>query len=134
MSVFSLFILICGIIGGWIIAGRYEYQIPISLSNRIVSWKLLERNREALDALVVNIEAREFITENMEKEIYIVRKSRKPRDEHMLMNVGIQIEQNPPDNEEIEKAKQRLEKRFPGLTVNFSSQGQEDNNAVLCSD
>lgn len=81
--------------------------------------------------MVLNIEAREFITEDMEKEIYIVRKSRNQKSSNMVMNVGIQVETDQPD-EEIERAKQRLEKRFPGLTVSLVSQAQEDNDAVLC--
>lgn len=86
-----------------------------------------------IEAVVVNIEAREFITDNMEKEIYIVRKSRKNKSNHLLMNVGIQIDDETSDSVEIERAKLRLEKRFPGLTVNFTIQEQEDKHAVLRS-
>lgn len=132
MSVLSLFILTCGIIGVWILAGRYEWQIPAKLTNKIISWKRPKEDWDSLQALVLNIEARVFITDNMEKEIYIVRKSRKHKNDHMQMNVGIQVATDPPNQEEIERAKQRLEKRFPGLTVNLKV--QEVNNAVLCSD
>ena len=132
MSVLWLFILTCGIIGVWILAGRFEWQIPINLANKIISWKHPKKDCEILEAMVLNIEAREFITDNMEKEIYIVRKSRKNKTDHVQMNVGILVSHDPPDNKEIERAKQRLEKRFPGLTVSLKV--QEDNNAVLCSD
>ncbi len=132
MSVLSQFLLICGVIGLWIFAGRYEWQIPKNIADKILSWKSPRKDWEKLGILVLNIEAQEFITDNMEKEIYIVRKSRKHKNDHMLMNVGIEVAEDPPNREEIERAKQRLEKRFPGLTVSLKL--QEDNNAVLCSD
>ncbi len=125
MSVLWLFIVICGIMGVWILAGRYEWQIPNNLANKIITSKRLKKDCDILEAMVLNIEAREFITENMEKEIYIVRKSRKNRADYVQMNVGIHMSQDPPDNKEIERAKQRLEKRFPGLTVSLKV--QEDN-------
>lgn len=111
--------------GVWILAGRYEWQIPNNLANKIITSKRLKKDCDILEAMVLNIEAREFITENMEKEIYIVRKSRKNRADYVQMNVGIHMSQDPPDNKEIERAKQRLEKRFPGLTVSLKV--QEDN-------
>lgn len=120
-----LLTLICSIIGLWIIAGRYEWQIPAHLANKIIRWMGTKKEQEMLDAIVVNIEAREFITESMEKEIYIVRKSRKHKTDHLLMNVDVQIGQKKSDTEEIARAKLRLEKRFPGLTVNFAVQEQE---------
>lgn len=126
MSILSLFILTCGIIGVWILAGRYEWQIPVNLTNIIISWKRPKEDWETLEALVLNIEAREFVTDNMEKEIYIVRKSRKYKTDYVQMNVGLQVSQKLPDNEELERAKQRLEKRFPGLTISFTSQELED--------
>ncbi|RNC28864.1 MAG: hypothetical protein AWM53_01051 [Candidatus Dichloromethanomonas elyunquensis] len=48
------------------------------------------------------------------------------------MNVKIEADES--IEEENEKMKQRLEKRFPGLIVSYNTHGQEEKNAVLHTD
>lgn len=122
-------LLACTIVIVWNLAGRYEWQIPTYLSEKITylsekktSWKYLRETAEAVETVVLNIEAREFITDDMEKEIYIVRRSRKPNKDRLLMNVEIQPDEDLIGSNEIVKAKLRLEKRFPGLTINVTQQ------------
>ena len=122
MTVFYLFLLACVIVIAWNLTGKYEWQLPVYLRERIASWKNDRKQAVPADTLVLNIEAREFMTDEMEKEIYIVRKSRNQNSDSLLMNVKVRSGIGGIGSTDIDKAKLRLEKRFPGLTINVTRQ------------
>ena len=122
MTVFYLAVLACVIVVAWNLTGKYEWPIPDYLRKKIISWKYGGEEAVPVDTLVLNIEAREFITDDMEKEIYIVRKSRKVNNDCLLMNVEVHSSKEEIGSTDIDKAKLRLEKRFPGLTINITQQ------------
>ena len=115
------YILLIGIVCGvWVIAGRYEWQIPPSLV-RIISNLRPTEEEVAIPALLsLKIEAMELKHEDIEKEIYILRKSRRGSVGEIVMNVEIDVSQEDFVAEDQEKTKLRLESRFSGLTVNYT--------------
>lgn len=118
----------------WFIAGKYEWQIPVFLAQHIQVPSLgREENCEA-EAVMLNIEAREFIHEDIEKEIYIIKKSKKNQNLEIVMNINFKTEENKRIEQEKAKSKHILEKRFPGLTVKYSEEEQVGNNAFLYPD
>lgn len=100
-----LTVLITGaIIIVWILAGSAEWRLPSNIEHKVIRLGGQMDDHTALTVL-----AREFDFEDIEKEIYIIRKSAKSG-EGLVMNI---------DMTDNERTKERLEKRFPGLTVNF---------------
>lgn len=130
MSVWYYFIFTGAILILWLIAGRVEWHLPLGLAQKISNLTRLREEQEAREAFILNFEAREFAPDDIEKEVYIIRKSRNGNQEHIVMNVGVQTPEHIFGPEEKEKAKQRLERRFPGLTVNFTKKEQQGGDAV----
>lgn len=121
------------IIGLWILAGRFEWK-PTPSIVRIIRDSCPREEKQPEASVTLNIEALEFNHEDMEKEIYVIRKSRRSMIDGAEMNVRIETSEDIFGEEEIEKTKLRLEKRFPGLTVNFTRKEQGEKDAVLCND
>lgn len=117
----------------WILAGRYEWRVPDSLCRRIQAY-LCRQNKEVRESLELIIEAREFISADLEKEIYIVKKARSRRTDNVIMTVDISAETNISGQTDFARTKQRLEKRFPGLTINFTWEDEGNTHAVSCVD
>lgn len=135
MSVGYYLIIIGAIIILWGIAGCYEWNLPYSLAKKVIGLGYLREEQDIREAFILNFEAREFPSDDIEKEIYIIRKSRRGKTSgSIVMNVGVEPPEHIFDEKEREKAKLRLERRFPGLTVNFTKKEQEENDAGLCSD
>lgn len=133
MTIAVLTILYASIIVLWFLVGRYEWRVPFALRRGIIAF-LRKREKEAVESLVLKIEAREFITADLEKEIYIVKKARSGSTDNIVMNVGIPKEIDVPVQTEYARTKQRLERRFPGLTINFAWEEKEKAHAVSCID
>lgn len=117
-----LTVLITGmIIIVWIIAGRFEWRTPSEVEQKILDWRGQLNNHN-----IVTIAAIEFDFEDIEKEFYLIRKSAKPGEELVMYILSLNVGEKDTrynadymtDNEKT-RAKERLEKRFPGLTVKF---------------
>ncbi|RNC28865.1 MAG: hypothetical protein AWM53_01052 [Candidatus Dichloromethanomonas elyunquensis] len=65
------------ILGLWLIAGKFEWIIPNCMQRNI--WRIKQDHEDHLlkDAIVLNIEAGQFIQGDIEREIYLLRKSKK---------------------------------------------------------
>lgn len=128
------YLLFCSvIIALWLIAGKYEWRLPLTVRHTLSN--LTATNKEAVPAfLTLNIEAVEFDHGDVEKEIYIVRKSRRSNSQDIPMDVGINISEESLTEGEKDRIKMRLEKRFPGLTVSFAQREEEEEDALLCID
>jgi len=116
----------------WYFAGRWEWRLSDRLTKRIY---LLSRviAEEPAVPVSLKIEAWKYGTENIEKDVYMVRKSGKGSNS-IVMNIDLS-EADGIDDAEKEKVRSRLEKRFPGLTVNFfEGFDQGGQNAVLYTD
>jgi len=133
MDIVISLIIIGIIIGLWILAGKYEWKVPARISENMP--KAIPRKQEncIIETVELDIEAREFIHEDMEKEIYIIRKSRKKLTP-VQMNVRIEAAEGLWIETEREKTKRILEKRFPGLTVNYTLKEQEEKDAFSYAD
>lgn len=116
----------------WIIAGRAEWRIPLSVEKRIRCLIRPQAQAVTESVLLLNFEAREFEYDDLEKEIYIVRKSRKPSSQNIVMNVRLNYQEEM--TEDRERIKNRLERRFPGLIIHYTHEAEEEEYAVLCSD
>lgn len=116
----------------WVITEKYEWIIPAFLAEKVQRLPGVKMQRFSQDAVVVDIAATEFMQDDMEKKIYIIRKSKKKIYRPVVMNVKM----DPAENwqTDLEKTKQRLEKRFPGLVVNYCPEGGAENNAFLYRD
>lgn len=124
-------ILLLGlIIVCWVIAGHREWHLPAGLAAKISALGRSREDEEYRKAFVLNFEAREFASEDIEREVYIIRKSRNQTSGNIVMNVAVQAPDHRFSEAEREKAKARLERRFPGLTVNFTRKEQEGKDAV----
>ncbi len=134
MNVWMYIILMILIISLWILVGRYEWRLPSFWVRKISVLSGWQEKDVARQAFILNFEAREFASEDIEKEVYIIRKSRSGNGQCIIMNVGVKAPEHIFSEEEREKAKLRLERRFPGLTVNFTKEELEKKDAVLCSD
>lgn len=120
-------IIVLSIVFLWFYVGKYEWQIPAFLTKRIQRFRQKvslenEDNCEA-EAVILNIEAREFNHSDIEKEIYIIRKSRRTLETDIVMNVNLNTEKTESLEQARERSKHILEKRFPGLTVNYTEEG-----------
>lgn len=132
MNLAEYFFLFGLVVIFWIIAGRVEWKIPISLEKRIRG--LIRPQAQAIteSVLLLNFEAREFKYDDLEKEIYIVRKSRKQAAQNIVMNLRPNFREMLTEDEE--RTKSRLEKRFPGLIVHYTHKAEGEKHAVLYSD
>ncbi|NLI91061.1 MAG: hypothetical protein GX434_02305 [Peptococcaceae bacterium] len=130
----AVYLLFWGmILGLWIFAGKFEWIIPDYLAVGIRGMSSKKHENLFQDALVLNFETREFIQDDIEKEIYVIRRSTGKKNQPIVMNVKIHGTENFLEKDEKEKAKQRLEKRFPGLVVNYTN-GEGEKDAVLYTD
>lgn len=109
----------------WTVVGKLEWQVPSFLGRKIQNLSGPEAVEAIGDDLILSIEAREFTFDDIEKEIYIIRKSRKLVNQHIVMNVKLDTELDLDANER-EKTKVRLEKRFPGLLVHYTQRKQKN--------
>ncbi len=121
----------------WFIAGHYELRLSTSTTQKI---KNMYRRRgdkevqnEATIPVTLNIEAWEFIYTEIEKEVYMIRKSKKTKIDSIEMNVCVSAANGIKETEK-EKTKMRMENRFSGLTVNFCKEEKEEENAFLYCD
>ena len=119
----------------WLIAGKYEWTPPSPLIKKIEDLRK-RTETDCVETITLAIEAREFSFDDIEKEIYITRKSRKPQliDVRMQVNIADTLSRSCLGEEEKQRTKQRLEKRFPGLTVDFCDEKQVEKHAVLCDE
>jgi len=92
-----------------------------------------EVQNEATIPVTLNIEAWEFIYTEIEKEVYMIRKSKKTKIDSIEMNVCVSAANGIKETEK-EKTKMRMENRFSGLTVNFCKEEKEEENAFLYCD
>jgi hypothetical protein len=134
MNVWMYIILLMLIISLWVLVERYEWKLPSCWAGKIGVLGGRQEKEVARQAFIINFEAREFASEDIEKEVYIIRKSRSENGQCIIMNVGVKAPEPIFSEEEREKAKLRLERRFPGLTVNFTQEEKEKKDVVLCSD
>ncbi|HHV64861.1 MAG TPA: hypothetical protein GXX46_07305 [Peptococcaceae bacterium] len=104
----------------WVLAKHWEWRLPSGLAAKINNFIRRLEEEKARTAFIVNFEAREFQVDDLEKEVYIIRKSSKEAGAGLIMNVGVRLTKPNICKSELEKAKARLERRFPGLTINFS--------------
>lgn len=126
--VYILFVLI---IIFWVLTGNLEWQLPSGLARSISAWSRSRQEKELRASFILNFDAREFASEDVEKEVYIIRKSRGGTSPgSIVMNIAVQNPHHGLSEEDREKAKARLERRFPGLTVNFTEKEQEGKDAI----
>ncbi|NBJ16680.1 MAG: hypothetical protein FNP40_14185 [Dehalobacter sp. 4CP] len=117
-------VLAVGLIILWLWAGQYEWELPDALSERIEAFGTnnTRQVKTITDNAVLAIEAREFDHEDIEKEIYMVRKTRN-RQEGIIVRIDLSQENANLPKDEQERTKTRLERRFPGLTVQYTQKG-----------
>ncbi|MEI5986573.1 hypothetical protein [Dehalobacter restrictus] len=117
-------VLAVGLIILWLWAGQYEWELPDALSERIEAFRTnnTRQVKTITDNAVLAIEAKEFDHEDIEKEIYMVRKTRN-RQEGIIVSIDLSQENANLPKDEQEKTKTRLERRFPGLTVQYTQKG-----------
>lgn len=120
MSEWYYIVLLIVIILLWVVTGRFEWHLPTCLAQKIDRVRQIGIEKEAREAFILNFETKEFGSNDIEKEVYIIRKSRKGINTGIILNVGVKNTDHLFDEIEREKAKLRLERRFPGLTVNFT--------------
>jgi len=120
-------------LGLWLFCGRREWAVPSCLVQKINYFREFLKDtetEESIAAFVLQIEANSLIHDELEKEIYMVRKARTDSPGDFPIRVEIHI---PGSNQQMEEqTKRRLEKRFSGVTVNFRNETKEKGNAVLC--
>ncbi|WP_368293382.1 hypothetical protein [Dehalobacter sp. TBBPA1] len=117
-------VLAVGLIILWLWAGQYEWELPDALSERIGAFRTnnTRQVKTITDNAVLAIEAKEFDHEDIEKEIYMVRKTRN-RKEGIIVSIDLSQENANLPKDEQERTKTRLERRFPGLTVQYTQKG-----------
>ncbi|AFV03885.1 hypothetical protein UNSWDHB_1285 [Dehalobacter sp. UNSWDHB] len=117
-------VLAVGLIILWLWVGQYEWELPDALSERIEAFGTnnTRQVKTITDNAVLAIEAREFDYEDIEKEIYMVRKTRN-RQEGIIVSIDLSQENANLPKDEQERTKTRLERRFPGLTVQYTQKG-----------
>lgn len=117
-------VLAVGLIILWLWAGQYEWELPDALSERIEAFRTnnTRQVKTITDNAVLAIEAKEFDHEDIEKEIYMVRKTRN-RQEGIIVSIDLSQENANLPKDEQERTKTRLERRFPGLTVQYTQKG-----------
>jgi len=132
MNLAGYFVLSGLVLIFWIIAGRIEWKIPLSLEKRIRC--LIKPEAQAIpeSVLLLNFEAREFKYDDLEKEIYIVRKTRKQAAQNIVINLRSNFREVLTEDEE--RTRSRLEKRFPGLIIHYTHEAEGEKHAVLYSD
>ncbi len=116
--IWVLIVLVC------IFVGKFEWQVTSILKKKIQSLSVPMAVEAMGNETILSIEALEFNFDDIEKEIYIIRKSRKSMDQHIVMNIKLNTDIEIDINER-EKTKVRLEKRFPGLLVNYIQQNRK---------
>ncbi|QHA01717.1 hypothetical protein [Dehalobacter restrictus] len=117
-------VLAVGLIILWLWAGQYEWELPDALSEWIEAFRTnnTRQVKTITNNAVLAIEAREFDHEDIEKEIYMVRKTRN-RQEGIIVRIDLSQENANLPKDEQERTKARLERRFPGLTVQYTQKG-----------
>jgi hypothetical protein len=117
-------VLAVGLIILWLWAGQYEWELPDALSKRIEAFAT-NKSRQVktiTENAILVIEAREFDHEDIEKEIYMVRKTRNSQ-EGIIVSIELSQENANLSKDEQDKTKTRLERRFRGLTVQYTQKG-----------
>lgn len=125
-----LFALI--ILGVWLLSARFEWQTPPSVATLLQKISRRCSRRQERTELVLRIESGQCNPGDLEKEIYIIRKSYKHSGGAIVLNIKVEDFNNL--NREIPKIKSRLEKRFPGMTLNFVGKGKGEWDAFQCFD
>lgn len=109
----------------WLTAGSREYKPPQALVSVIGKLRQKIMDTNSAPVMTLNIEAREFCHDDIEKEIYIIRKSRNQNPADVHFNVMIQTRAETMDQQERDKTVRRLENRFPGINVQFLAEGPD---------
>jgi len=115
----------------WLAVGRYEWQPPPVISNRIKEFVQLQPTNcgEENDSVSVILKSGswECIWPDLEKDIFFWQQNKNNMEKNVI---SFYIRSTDEIGEkEKEKAKLKLEHRFKGLTVHFCRAGEED--AVL---
>lgn len=123
MNIYYGILLSGAIIFLWVIVGGYEWKLPWKIRMKVHGLICQTQDKEKNEALFCLIPAKKIANEDTEKEIYIIKKARKPKGCSIIMNVIINKEERELKEKDKERIKVRLEKRFPGITVHFITEG-----------
>ncbi|NLP43562.1 MAG: hypothetical protein GX351_02935 [Peptococcaceae bacterium] len=131
MMFFSYICLLVFIILFWQLSDKLEWQPPAWLLSKLTA---IRANREVgkCKVEIMEIQIAEFNHCHLEKEIYLLKKDNRYQKAGLALNLNIQLIDKTLNAEEKSRIKSRLEKRFPGLIVNFLPREQEREHASVC--
>lgn len=117
----------------WVIAGRIEWCLPVFLENKIRGLIKPQVPEITEVMLLTNFEFKELQYDDLEKEIYIVRKSSRQAAQNIVVNVKPNFRKILTEDDK-ERTKSRLERRFPGLIINYTKDAEEEKHVLLYPD
>jgi len=115
----------------WYLSGKAEWEPPARLLAKLAAIQAGQKTG-TYSAEIMEIPIAEFDCHDLEKEIYLRKKYSRRSQDGWVLDLHIRLSEQTFDAEERIKIKRRLEKRFPGLTVNFLPGEQERKHASVC--